>query len=150
MSIGGEQSQDLYYALAMSSLFYNYNRDNNIILTSREIGNLCCFFFCIMLLLSADPNLDGFHTIFNCPNYVFSLIFCFLWGHLKNFLFLNLRTVWPDTPCVLAMKFYKGLEDKILLEQYDIPETDHSRKKNDNEYKWLVAAMHENNLLSIN
>lgn len=135
--------------MAMSILFYNYNRDNNVLTLSREIGNLCCFFFCIMLLLSGDPNLDGFHTIFYCPNYVFSLLFCFLWGFFKNFLFLNLRTLWPDTPCVLAMRFYTGLEDKILLEQYDIPETNHSRK-NDNGYKWLIAAMHKNNLLSIN
>jgi hypothetical protein len=48
------------------------------------------------------------------------------------------------------MKFYTGLEDKIILEEYDMPETNHSRKKSDSGYKWLVDAMHQNNLLSIN
>ena len=149
-NMGGDQSQDAFYAIALIILFNNYNRDNNVLTIEREIGNASCFIISIMVLLGGDPYLDGFNMIFACPNYVFSLVFCFLWGGFKNFLFLNLRTVWPDTPCVLAMKFYTGLEDKIILEEYDMPETNHSRKKSDSGYKWLVDAMHQNNLLSIN
>ena len=71
---------------------------------------------------------------------------------MRNFLFLSIRTLWPDTPCVLSKRFFTSVEDRFYLEQYDEPQTTFDRGNGDDaaSYAKVVNRIHKINLHSIN
>lgn len=51
-----------------------------------------------------------------CPLLMMQIVFVFLCQQVRNFFFLTIRTLWPDTPCVKSKKFFTKIEDRIFLE----------------------------------
>ena len=64
-----------------------------------------CFMFSVLLMF-IDENLEGINQTKSCPILIMQIIFVFLSLQLRNFLFLSIRTLWPDTSCVKQMKFF--------------------------------------------
>jgi len=112
-------------------------RDCNTQGVERETAAFAILILSLLILLS-DLQTEGEVNLLEYPQLLAQFLFLFLSYLARNFFFLTMRVVIPYTPCVKTMYYYVDVEDRLLLEQYDLPITSFQQTKKSEAYTGLV------------